>query len=92
MLEIPRTESLDHVLANFQQGRMMFPVDVPDEVRLHLRAVVRVNEQDSRTGNPIGRWKERAELPDHYLHAMNYCEAAIDQLPRTLAKVRISWA
>lgn len=75
LLEVPRTESIDHVLAAFKNQQIVLPVDMPDEVRLHLRSVVRKNEEDGRSGNLVGRWVETEGQPDHYLHAINYCEA-----------------
>lgn len=91
LLEMARTETIDRVHARMRQGKILFPVDAPDWVRLHLRAVVRSNEKDERTGNPVGRWKELEGRPDHALHAINYAEAAALSVPVVGSKVRIGW-
>jgi len=73
-VDLHRTEALDSVVGRFRNGTIELPVDTPEEFRLHLRAIVRVNEIDTRTGNAVGRWRESG--PDHFAHALVYCEAA----------------
>lgn len=73
-VDIQRTEALDAVVAIFRNNKILIPVDIPDEFKLHLRSIVRVNKEDPRTGNLIGRWEDTGA--DHYAHALVYLMTA----------------
>lgn len=89
MVDIHRTEILDEVCARFRSGSIALPIDISDEFKAHLRASVRVNEPDPRTGNMIGRWRESG--PDHFAHALAYSVAASKRAASAAAPVKIEW-
>ena len=77
-VELHRTEAIDKLVSNFKDGRIRLPLDIPEDYRLHLRSMVRVNEPDPRSGNMIGRWRESG--PDHFAHASVYAMTAASRL------------
>jgi len=88
IVDLARTEAIDHVLARMKSGSLLLPVDMPRDVHQHLRNVVRINEEDKRTGNLVARWRDTG--PDHYLHALVYCESAALRVPAT-SKGFVTW-
>lgn len=84
-LDLNRTDIIDTMVGRFISGRILLPLDIPTDYRIHLRSIVRVNEIDKRTGNAIGRWKESG--PDHYAHAQSYCEAASQRIATGAAQL-----
>lgn len=77
-VELHRTEAIDKLVSAFKDGRIRLPLDIPEDYRLHLRSLVRVNEPDPRSGNMIGRWRESG--PDHFAHASVYAMTAASRL------------
>ena len=73
-ITVDRTSWLDVVVGRFQTGRVTLPLDTPLEYKSHLKAMARIYEKDSQ-GNPVGRYVN--EGPDHYMHATNYAEIAL---------------
>jgi len=89
MVDIHRTEILDEVVGLFRTQSIRLPIDTSEEFKAHLRASVRVNEPDPRTGNMIGRWRESG--PDHFAHALAYAVAASKRARASAAPIKIEW-
>ncbi len=79
---VDRTSWLDLSLGRVKNRRISFPIDLPTEYKNHLKNVVRIVEKD-KDGNPVGRYVKTGE--DHYSHARNYCEIAL-QLAASFAQ------
>lgn len=77
----PRTDSLDAMFLRWRLGRVLAPRDLPPEFARQMTAPVRVVRLN-RTGEAVADYL--ASGPDHYAHAMNYCELAVALLPRPL--------
>jgi hypothetical protein len=74
---VDRTSWLDLSLGRVKRGRdfLALPQDTPEEYKAHLKALVRIYERDAG-GNPIGRYVN-GNNDDHYAHARNYSEIAL---------------
>lgn len=75
---VDRTESLDISLGRFHQGTIELPKYVSEEFKDHLTALVRVIEDNKRTGTQVARYKNNGA--DHFAHANNYDELAFNRL------------
>ncbi len=85
---VDRTSWLDISLGRFkQEKKIALPVDLSQEYKDHIQAMVRVYRND-KNGNPVGRYvtgttmdKEEQETKgnhdDHFAHARNYAEIAL---------------
>ncbi len=73
-LKAPRTESLDAMYLRWRTGNVAAPSDLPLEFVEQLTALVRV-VRVRRDGQACAEYVEGGG-PDHYAHAMNYCELA----------------
>jgi hypothetical protein len=74
---VDRTSWLDMSLGRFQKNSIILPLDTPKEYKDHIKALVRVYEKDNQ-GNPIGRYVKSVHEQDHYAHAHNYAEIALN--------------
>lgn len=76
-VSVDRTAWLDTSLGRVRRGKpwMQLPNDIDYEYRQHLKALVRIYEED-HNGNPIGRYVKGKDA-DHYAHARNYAEIAL---------------
>lgn len=74
-VHVPRTETLDAMFARWRCGRVLAPADLPAEFGEHLRAPARVL-RFAADGQPRAVYQE-AGAPDHFAHALNYCEIAL---------------
>jgi len=81
-LNVDRTSWLDLSLGRIKRRKMKRPVDVPREYKEQLKALVRITEKDS-DGNPVGKYLKTGA--DHYAHARNYNEIAL-QLAASFAQ------
>lgn len=81
-ITVDRTSWLDLSLGRVKDNRIKFPVDLSLEYKSHLKSLVRITEKD-KDGNPVGRYVKTSE--DHYAHARNYCEIAL-QLATSFAR------
>ena len=81
-VSVDRTNWLDLSLGRIRLTKIAIPVDVPIEYKDHLKNLVRIVEKD-RDGNPVARYMKTGE--DHYAHARNYNEIAL-QLVATFAQ------
>jgi hypothetical protein len=77
----PRTDSLDAMFLRWRLGKVSAPRDLPAEFVRHLTAPVRVLRLNA-AGVAVADYL--AAGPDHFAHAMNYCELALALLPRPL--------
>ena len=80
---VDRTSWLDLSLGRFKRGAITLPIDVSMEYRENTKALVRIYEKDAN-GNPVGRYV-RGNDDDHYAHARNYSEIAL-QLGANMSK------
>jgi hypothetical protein len=79
MLDLDRTRTLDALWSFYRSGdiensQMLGP---ENQLHDHLQAMNRVVETD-RQGNPVARWV--SARADHYAHADNYANVALDRL------------
>lgn len=82
-IKVDRTSWLDLSLGRFKQrGMIKIPLDTTMEYKDQIKAPVRVYEKDTN-GNPVGRYVT-ANDEDHYAHARNYAEIAL--------QFALSWA
>jgi len=71
---VDRTGWLDLSLSRYRNNNIVLPLDIPNEFREHIKALVRKPEID-KNGNPIARYQNIGA--DHYGHAANYAEVAL---------------
>lgn len=71
---VDRTNWLDATMGRFHSERVQLPADVSHEFREHMKALVRTYEKDE-VGNPRATYLNTG--PDHFAHALNYCEIAL---------------
>lgn len=71
---VDRTSWLDMSLGRFRAETIKLPIDISQEYIDHLRAPVRVYKRD-QNGNPYGVYENTRD--DHYAHARNYAEIAL---------------
>lgn len=81
-LTVDRTSWLDLSLGRIRNQRMILPRDTPLEYKEQLKALVRITEKD-KDGNPTAKYIKTGE--DHYAHARNYNEIAL-QLAASFAQ------
>jgi hypothetical protein len=81
-LTVDRTSWLDLSLGRVRNERIRLPVDTPIEYKEQLKALVRIIEKD-KDGNPTAKYIKTSE--DHYAHARNYNEIAL-QLAATMSQ------
>ncbi len=74
-ISVNRTAWLDLSLGRFRNKMIELPQDLDQEVRSHLKALIRLYKKD-KDGNPVGRY-ENGPRDDHYAHARNYSEIAL---------------
>lgn len=74
LITVDRTSWLDLSLGRFRGKNISVPVDMPNEAKHHLKALIRIYEKD-RSGNPTARYVNTED--DHYAHARNYSEIAL---------------
>ncbi len=72
---VDRTNWLDVCLGRFFSGSIELPHDLPRGFGEHIKALVRVYEED-KNGNILSVYRNRGK-PDHYAHALNYAEMAL---------------
>jgi hypothetical protein len=77
-ITVDRTSWLDLALGRFKQRprAISLPFDIPIEYREQIKALVRIYQQD-HLGNPVTRY-EHGSKEDHYAHARNYAEIALN--------------
>jgi Phage terminase large subunit (GpA) len=76
-ITVDRTSWLDLSLGRFRgTGMITIPLDVNEEYKQHIKALVRRYEKD-KFGNPVGRYVKADNDEDHYAHARNYAEIAL---------------
>jgi len=73
-LTVDRTSWLDLSLGRIRGQRMRLPGDIPLEYKDQLKNLVRVVTKD-KDGNPTAKYIKTGE--DHYAHARNYNEIAL---------------
>lgn len=71
---VDRTSWLDVSLGRYRNETIKLPVDVSMEYKSHLTAPVRVYKRD-QNGNPYGMYENTKD--DHFAHARNYAEIAL---------------
>jgi hypothetical protein len=77
LITVDRTSWLDLSLGRFRTpGMLILPMDVTEEYRQHIKAQVRIYEND-KYGNPVGVYVKGEQKPDHFAHARNYSELAL---------------
>lgn len=77
-LTVDRTSWLDLSLGRIKRRKISFPVDLPNEYKSHLKNLVRVETKDT-DGNPVSRY-QTTDGEDHYAHARNYNEIALQMI------------
>lgn len=73
-LTVDRTSWLDLSLGRIKTQRIKLAADTPLEYQDHLKNLVRITEKD-KDGNPVAKYIKTGE--DHYAHARNYSEIAL---------------
>ena len=71
---VDRTSWLDVSLGRYRAGTIKLPIDVSMEYKSHMTAPVRVYKRD-QDGNPVGYYDNTKD--DHFAHARNYAEIAL---------------
>lgn len=71
-----RTAWLDMTLGRFKTGKIRLPIDTDLEYRNHIKSLIRVYAKDAN-GNQTGRYEKESNKDDHYAHARNYSEIAL---------------
>jgi len=71
---VDRTNWLDVSLSRFRQGTIKLPVNTSPEYKSHMTAPVRVYKRDNN-GNAYGCYENTKN--DHFAHARNYAEIAL---------------
>lgn len=74
-ITVDRTSWLDLSLGRVRGERIIFPCDIDNEYKSHLKSLVRIYAKDQQ-GNPVGKYVCGNE-EDHYAHSRNYCEIAL---------------
>lgn len=74
ILTVDRTNWLDASLGRFHSSRIFLPDDVSNEFKENVKALVRTYQKDEN-GNPRAVYLNTG--PDHFAHALNYCEIAL---------------
>lgn len=74
-IHVDRTAWLDLRLGRYKRKGIHLPLDISEEYRQQLKALVRVIERDV-DGNPTSRYEHSENAQDHYAHASNYSEIA----------------
>ncbi len=80
-IRVPRTDSLDAMYLRWRLGKVLAPRDLPSDFAEQLRNLVRV-VRIGREGQAVADYLDSG-LPDHYAHALNYCELALALRGRT---------
>jgi hypothetical protein len=83
-ITVDRTAWLDISLGRYRNKRILLPFDIDLEYRSHIKALTRIYEKDSE-GNPVGRYIKPDHIEDHYAHANNYDELALQFVVSQLA-------
>jgi hypothetical protein len=74
ILTVDRTNWLDATMGRFHSSRIMLPDDVSHEFKENIQALVRTYQKDEN-GNPRATYLNTG--PDHFAHALNYCEIGL---------------
>jgi hypothetical protein len=74
-VRVARTEALDRMYTRWRCGDVLAPADLPEEFIQQLTAPVRVVRLRG-DGRPVADYLD-GHQPDHYAHAMSYCELAL---------------
>lgn len=74
ILTVDRTNWLDATMGRFHSNRIHLPDDVSHEFKENVQSLVRTWEKDE-FGNPRAYYDNNG--PDHFGHALNYCEIAL---------------
>jgi hypothetical protein len=76
MVTVDRTSWFDVSLGRFHDGTISIPYDIDFEYREHIKAPTRIYSKD-KSGNAVGSY-DSGTKPDHYAHARNYSEIAMN--------------
>ena len=74
-VKVDRTSWLDLTLSRFRNGSKTIPVDIHEEYKPHMKALVR-RYKIAENGD-ISASYVNASTADHLAHAANYCEVAL---------------
>lgn len=74
-VKVDRTSWLDLTLSRFRNESKTFPVDISEEYRPHMKALVR--RYKIADNGDISASYVNANTADHLAHAANYCEVAL---------------
>ncbi len=72
-----RTAWLDLALGRFKTNKISLPNDIGRDYKNHIKAQVRKPEKD-KNGNPTARYFTAERVADHFGHARNYAEIALE--------------
>ena len=75
-INVDRTSWLDLSLGRFKNGTITLPMDTSIEYKQHIMAQVRIPKKDAN-GNPVARYETPGNRHDHFGHARNYAEIAL---------------
>lgn len=76
-ITVDRTSWLDLALGRFKDQRIAVPVNIPQDYVNQLKAPVRVPRKDIN-GNAVAVYITGDRVADHYAHARNYSEIALN--------------
>lgn len=75
-VSVNRTAWLDIALGRFRNKTILLPRNLPTEYTRQIMAPVRTPSKDGN-GNLVYKYVEQDSRPDHYAHARNYAEIAL---------------
>lgn len=81
LVRVDRVSWLEATLSRIRKGRLRFPLDLPGELREHIKAPVRTTRPNA-DGQYVAEFVNVG--PDHYAHALNYAEIALKILDPSL--------
>ncbi len=85
ILRVPRSESLDSLYRAWNTGKVIAPINLPNDFHDQLQSPARVVRQDRRSMPRVDYLESSG--PDHYAHAMNYSLLALGLLGKQAAMV-----
>lgn len=71
-----RTSWLDITLGRFKNKTTLLPADMPMEFKTHVKNLIRSYRLDKEKNRQVAEYKKVG--PDHYAHADNYAEIALN--------------
>jgi hypothetical protein len=93
MLTVDRSYTLSQSLGRFRTRRIILPRDIPEDFRHHLKCLIRTytRVKNTQKDTPTAIYLRTGDQQDHYAHALNYAEIALQRVSfgncRNLGKI-----